>query len=93
MIAKCHNIWIVIDGLDECETCSRYTIDSVFIWIENLHSSLPNVHILITSWLEEDIKSYIKAWTGAQDIIPLQFKLVVDNIDTFIHTKVQQMTR
>lgn len=93
MITKCRGAWIVLDGLDECETRGRHTTDSVLTWIENLRSSLPNVHILITSRPEEDIKSSIEAWAGTQEIVPLQSGLVADDINAFIRTKVQQMAR
>ncbi|TQW01480.1 phytoene dehydrogenase [Cordyceps javanica] len=93
MITKCHEVWIVLDGLDECETRGRHTTNSVLTWIENLRRYLPNVHTLITSRPEEDIKASIDAWAGTQEILPLQSGLVADDIDAFIRTKVQQMTR
>ncbi|KAJ2979195.1 hypothetical protein NQ176_g3397 [Zarea fungicola] len=93
MIVKCCNVWIVLDGLDECETRGRYTTDSVLTWIENLRSSLPNVHILITSRAEEDIQSSFEAWAGAKEIVSLQSGLVADDIGAFVYTKVQQMAR
>lgn len=92
MIEQFPDIWIVLDGLDECVTRDVHASDNVISWTQNLRSQ-PNVHLLITSRPEDDIKSSIEAWSNAEEIIPLQSSLVVDDISTYIRTKVERMDR
>lgn len=93
MITECLDIWIILDGLDECETRGENATNSVMLWIKELRHSLHNVHILITSRPEEDIKSCIETWNSVEEIVPLQSRLVADDINAYIRTKVEQMDR
>lgn len=92
MIAKCCDVWVILDGLDECETREN-AADSVMLWVRELRHSLPNVHILVTSRPEEDIKSCFEAWANAEETVPLQSRLVADDISAYIRKKVEQMDR
>ena len=92
MIAKCLDVWIILDGLDECETRGEIATNSVMLWVRELRHS-PNVHILITSRPEEDIKSCIEAWASAEEIVPLQCYLVADDISAYIRAKVERINR
>ncbi len=93
MISKCLDVWIILDGLDECETRGENATNSVMLWVKELRHALPNAHILITSRPEEDIKSCIEAWAHAEEIIPLQSCLVAVDINAYIITKVEEMAR
>lgn len=90
IIAKCDDVWIIFDGLDECERRVQHT-DSVMPWIKTLR--LRNVHMLATSRPEEDIKSHLKTWVTEEEMIPLQSSLVAGDIGSYIRAKVEQMDR
>lgn len=92
MLDKCDGVWIVLDGLDECETRGQRATDGVMAWVKNIRSRT-NVHLLVTSRPEQDIKSNIESWADAEQIVPLQSDLVADDIGAYIDTKVSQMDR
>ncbi|KAJ6780228.1 hypothetical protein PWT90_01955 [Aphanocladium album] len=93
MAQKCPSIWVVLDGLDECETRSQYTIDGVLPWIGSLRTALPNMHLLVTSRPEQDISSSIKHWASSKEMIPLQSNKVAGDIAAYIASKMQHMHR
>ena len=92
MIATCRDVWIIIDGLDECETREN-AADSVTLWVKELRHSLPNVHILVTSRPEADIIACFEAWASAEEIVSLQSRLVADDISAYVCKRVEQMDR
>lgn len=85
--------WIVLDGLDECETRGQHVASGIIPWIKNLKDTSPNIHLLVTSWPEQDIKATIDAWADAKEVIPLQSDLVRHDIEMYILAKVEQMER
>lgn len=93
MISKCHNIWLILDGLDECETRDQHIVDGILPWIKHLKHTSPNSHLLVTSRPEQDIKAAIEAWAGAKEVIPLQSNLVSNDIEAYILAKVERMER
>lgn len=93
MIQRCADIWIVIAALDECEVRNEFTADGLLPWIRKLRYSVSNVHLLVTSRPEQDIKSAIESWASIDDGIPLQNHLIADDICSYIHTRVRQMHR
>ncbi|CEJ81552.1 hypothetical protein VHEMI01673 [[Torrubiella] hemipterigena] len=93
MIVQCRDVWIVLDGLDECNTRGLHTSDSVLLWIKKLSSPPSNLHVLVTSRPENDIKSSIEAWASTDEIVSLQPDLFADDIGIYIHTRVKQLDR
>ncbi len=93
MITKCQNTWIILDGLDECETRGQHATNSVMLWVKKLRSSSRNAHILITSRPEEDIKSSVEAWAVADEIVALQSGLIAGDMRAYIQAKVEEMER
>lgn len=92
MLGVSKEAWIVLDGLDECESRGQHAADGVMPWIKSIRSAV-NVHLLVTSRPEQDIKSAIESWADAEQIIPLQSNLVADDIGAYIDSKVNQMER
>lgn len=92
MIAQFRDVWIVFDGLDECDTRDLHASDNVISWSQKL-SSQPNIHLLITSRPEDDIKSSIESWANTEEIVSLQSRLVADDIDAYIRARVEQIER
>lgn len=91
MISATDEVWIILDGLDECETEGRQPVDGVIPWIKRLR--MPNVHLLVTSRPEQNIKVELECWAGFEELIPLQSSVVAEDISAYIHTKVRQMSR
>lgn len=89
MIAKCSNIWIILDGVDECEGRDERDKGSVMTWIKNLRRG--DVHILVTSRPEQDIESSFDKWLSAGERIALQSGLVADDIAAYINAEVNRM--
>lgn len=93
MITLCRDVWIIMDGLDECDTRGQHAIDSVLLWIKMLRQSLSNAHILITSRPENDIKLSIETWASTKEMILLQSTLVADDISAYICERVDKIKR
>lgn len=92
MIRACSSVWIVLDGLDECEARSEYAADGVMPWIKNLRMP-PSLHLLVTSRPEEDIKSAIETWADNNEIISLQSDVTADDIHAYVRARVEQLVR
>lgn len=93
MIQDCGEVWVILDGLDECEKRSQHAADGLLPWVKNLRDASPDIHLLVTSRPEQDIKAAIDTWTGAEEVISLQSGLVSNDIDAYILTKVEHMER
>lgn len=93
MLNECKEVWIVLDGLDECDTRSQYDANGIMPWLTNMKKSSKNIHLLVTSRPEQDIKFVIEEWAAPTQIISLQSDLVADDIGAYIKTKVDQMNR
>lgn len=48
-----------------------------------------NVHLLVTSRPEQDIKETIDMWARKEDIIPLQSDLIGEDIRAYIEARVR----
>ncbi|KAH8657977.1 hypothetical protein BX600DRAFT_415770 [Xylariales sp. PMI_506] len=89
MLEQSGEVWIVLDALDECqerETSSH----GLLYFIENLHKYLGNVHLLVTSRPEQDIKSYVSRWARDEDIIHLQNDVVAEDIRAYVKEVIRQ---
>lgn len=93
MIRKCNSVYVILDGLDECEARSQYAIDGIIPWLKSLRNSPANMHLLVTSRPEQDLKSGIEAWATRDEMIYLQSGLVANDIRAYIHLKMQRVTR
>lgn len=91
MIQQVGEVWIVLDALDECQIRKEYPVGGLLPWIEHLlGSQQTNVHLLVTSRPEQDIKSAIGNWAREQDIVPIQSGLVAEDIRAYVHTRVRK---
>ena len=88
MIRQAGEVWIVLDALDECPSRDRRR-EALLEWIHSLHTRPRNIHLLTTSRPERDIHSSITQWATADSIIPLQGKLVDEDISTYIQWEVR----
>ncbi|PMB70810.1 Vegetative incompatibility protein HET-E-1 [Beauveria bassiana] len=93
MMQECGEVWLVLDGLDECETRSQNAVGGTMPWIQKLRGSLTNIHLLVTSRPGHDIQSCIETWACAEEMISLQSDLVAHDIKAYIETQVQQIKR
>lgn len=75
-------IYIILDALDECIERAKLThiMETIAAW------RLPNLHILVTSRLERDIKSSLETFIPAENVIGLQS----DIVDVDIHQYIKQ---
>ncbi|KAF1954428.1 hypothetical protein CC80DRAFT_567678 [Byssothecium circinans] len=82
MMQEFPHIYIVLDALDECSGRAELMdiLETVSAW------QLQNLHTLLTSRRERDIKSSLETFIRRQDVICLQSELV----DRDIHKYVQQ---
>ncbi|KAM3531642.1 hypothetical protein NHJ13051_000707 [Beauveria bassiana] len=93
MMQECGEVWLVLDGLDECETRSQNAVGGTMPWIQKLRGSLTNIHLLVTRRPVHDIQSCIETWACAEEMISLQSDLVAHDIKAYIETQVQQIKR
>ncbi|VTT73843.1 unnamed protein product [Fusarium fujikuroi] len=91
MIQQAGEVWIVVDALDECRTRKGFPTGGLLSWLKTLLDTQQlNVHLLVTSRPEQDIESAITGWDRIQDVVPIQSKLTMDDIRTYVHTRVRQ---
>ncbi|KAF2998684.1 hypothetical protein E8E14_002898 [Neopestalotiopsis sp. 37M] len=81
-------VWIVLDALDECHARNEGTTSDLMSYIKSLRDCTANVHLLVTSRPEHDIRSAIESWARDREIIPLQSTEVKDDINLYIKAKV-----
>ncbi|KAI6080966.1 nucleoside phosphorylase domain-containing protein [Hypoxylon rubiginosum] len=89
MVEQAGEVWIVLDALDECSTRNEHRAE-LLRWIESLRGLQMNIHLLVTSRIEQDIKTSIENCSRSQDIIPIQSALIEEDIRTYIHARVQE---
>ncbi|GKT92457.1 ankyrin repeat protein [Colletotrichum tofieldiae] len=89
MAQQTGEVWIVLDALDECQKRTGLSNEGLLYWIEGI-LNLPqvNIHLLVTSRPEHDIKSALERFINNQ--IPLQSDLVTDDIRAYVHGTVRQ---
>ncbi|EXA53722.1 hypothetical protein FOVG_01438 [Fusarium oxysporum f. sp. pisi HDV247] len=90
-IQQAGEVWIVVDALDECRTRKGFPTAGLLSWLKTLLDIQQlNIHLLITSRLEQDIESTITGWDRIQDVVPIQSKSTMDDICAYVHTRVRQ---
>jgi NACHT domain len=91
MIQQLSEVWIILDALDECTTRKGSQTEGLLSWVGDIlkHRQL-NVHILITSRPEEDIKSAVDGWSDPQDRLPIQSDLISQDISDYIRKRVRE---
>lgn len=90
MLQQAGEVHVALDALDECETRNEYPAGGLLPSMEALATSQQtNVHLLVTSRPEQDIKSSIESWARNQDIIPIQSERVADDIGAYIKARVR----
>lgn len=89
MLKKTKEVWMVLDALDECHTRKGDAQQGLLSWIQNLLQAEDiNVHILVTSRLEHDIKIGFRKMAQSDEILPIQTTLICDDIRNYIHARV-----
>ena len=82
---------IILDALDECKTRKGNETEGLLSWIRHFQKlRLNNVHLLVTSRPEQDIRTILEAQIGKESIISLQSNLVAQDIYDYIHTNVRE---
>lgn len=86
-------VWIVIDALDECHERNDGLTGDLLSWIQGLRDVSLNVHLLVTSRPEQDIRVSIESWSQAGEIIPLQSDRIAQDINAYIKARTAEMSR
>ncbi|TWU70855.1 hypothetical protein ED733_000488 [Metarhizium rileyi] len=88
MIEQIKVVWIVLDALDECRTRQGPSTEGLLLWIRDLLCSQQrNVHLLVTSRPEQDIKSKVSEFAYEEDIVPIQSDLITGDIRAYVHKR------
>lgn len=91
IIEQVKEVWIVLDALDECRTRNGEPTKGLLSWIKDLLSSEQrNIHLLVTSRPEQDIKSIVSEFAHNDDIVPIQSSRISDDIRAYIRTRVRK---
>jgi Cdc6-like AAA superfamily ATPase len=91
IIEEVKEVWIVLDALDECRTRRGPPTEGLLSWLKDLlNSEQRNIHLLVTSRPEQDIKSAISELACNDDIISIQSELISDDIHAYVHTRVRE---
>ncbi|KAK8113552.1 hypothetical protein PG984_014078 [Apiospora sp. TS-2023a] len=93
MIQQAEEVWIVLDALDECPKRNDESAGGLLSWIHRLRHAGLNIHLLVTSRPEQDIKAAIEKFKYAPQIINLQSDLVKNDINAYIRTRTREMER
>lgn len=94
MIEQVKEVWLVLDALDECCTRKGPLTEGLLSWIkEVLNSEQRNVHLLVTSRLEQDIESEIMEFAHIDDVVPIQSSLITNDIRAYVRTRVREDNR
>ena len=91
MLEQVKEVWIVLDALDECRTRKGPPIEGLLSWIRDLlNSEQRNVHLLVTSRPEQDIKLGLSDLAYTESIVPIQSDLISDDICGYIRARVRE---
>ena len=91
MIDSLEDVYVVLDALDECCTRIGSPTEGLLAWIRNLLDlEHRNIHLLMTSRPEQDIRSKLNDLVHKENIIPIQSDLVKDDIQIYVHTRVRK---
>lgn len=94
MLQQLGDVFVVLDALDESERqAGSRSAKSLPIWIKDLQTTVANIHILVTSRPEQDIKAAFDGWIHADNVIQMQSALVSDDITAYVKAQVSQMQR
>ena len=90
MIRQVKEVWIVLDGLDECTTRDGSWHEGLLSWMAHVHSSEEtNAHLLVTSRPEEDIQSRLEPWTRIEDRMELPKDTISNDIRAYVEHRIQ----
>ncbi|KAI1414763.1 hypothetical protein F5Y13DRAFT_197313 [Hypoxylon sp. FL1857] len=89
MAQKAGRLWVVIDALDESDAWRQYHKGGLLEWIRNIQKLPMDIHLLVTSRPEQEIKSAIQRWAQDKDIIYLQSGEIVKDIREYIRARVR----
>ncbi|KAF2496459.1 hypothetical protein BU16DRAFT_609515, partial [Lophium mytilinum] len=91
MLQLVDEVWIVLDALDECSTRSGNPTEGLLSWITGLRNpEHGNVHLIVTSRLEEDIKSEICEWVHKDNLMPLRGDSITADIRAYVRTRIRE---
>ncbi|KAK6342226.1 hypothetical protein TWF730_001704 [Orbilia blumenaviensis] len=93
MAEKAGEIWLVLDAVDESSRDTK-TRKQLLSWIQDTVTSSRhlNIHLLITSRIEEDIESELKNCTIKPQIVSIHSDLIGNDIQEFIEHRVAETT-
>ncbi|KAF4553944.1 Ankyrin repeat-containing protein 27 [Elsinoe fawcettii] len=80
--------WLVLDGLAESTYESKIASERSTEWLKYLRSADSNIHILVTSRPESEIKLSIESWAKREEVMTLQGDQVTRDIDAYINAVV-----
>lgn len=90
MIEEVKEVWVVLDGLDECDK-EKGGRQELLLWMKEISTSQrTNVHLLATSRPEQDISSAIHKWSRVEQRICIQSKLISEDICEYIKKRVKE---
>ena len=91
MIEQVKEVWLVLDALDECSTRRGPSTEGLLSWIrEILNSEQRNVHLLVTSRPEQDIKSRISEFASNGDMLRIQSDLISEDIRAYVRARIRE---
>jgi Cdc6-like AAA superfamily ATPase len=92
MVNQAKDVYVVLDALDECKTRKGSPSEGILLWLKNLvQLDQRNVHLLVTSRPEHDIKTVLSTVAkSGENIIPIQSDLINDDIRSYVHTRVRE---
>ncbi|KAF2178926.1 purine and uridine phosphorylase [Zopfia rhizophila CBS 207.26] len=91
MIDQVKEVCVVLDALDECRTRKGPPTEGLLSWERDLlDSEQRNVHLLVTSRPEQDIKMGLSNLAHSGDVVPIQDNLISDDIRRYVRTRVRE---
>jgi len=90
-IEQIKEVWIILDALDECRTRKGPPAEGLLSWIKDLlGSEQRNVHLLMTSRPEQDIKSGLSEFVYDDNTVPIQSDLITNDIRAYVRKRVRE---
>ncbi|KAH7016244.1 ankyrin repeat-containing domain protein [Microdochium trichocladiopsis] len=93
LLQQAGETWIVLDALDECHKRNDGLTGGLLPWIRGLRDASLNVHLLVTSRPEQDIRSSIESWSQVGEVISLQNGRTSNDINAYIKAQTAEMSR
>lgn len=91
VIRQVGEVWIILDALDECHEREWKRTEGMFSWMKDLLGfDEGNVHLLMTSRLEQHIESEVMQWACANDVVPIRGDGVAEDIRAYINMRIRQ---